>query len=367
MSTRPTWVVVSYTMLPNGSEHRLVQALLADGYDVAFCGMPPRGASRWRAEQMQPGSQAPAVPTDDPRRDPPVREVRSALDVRRLAWKPAKSGCREVVLAGYDPVTFLEAMAVFHSAPLRKRANAVRFVDWSAQRLQHPATAAAYRLATRGALRLADILAAISPTAAEALASAGGRFSDMLVLVNQPLQMGTSRDWEERPASVAHVGGLSEQQGVDVLLGAAEFLGRNGIPLDIVGDGPANRRVADTVSGLPGVRFHRLLDDVASLGEELQKTRVGWALYGPGFAMHHYNDPLNINHYLAAEMGVVSTLPTSVPDGVISTARLEVASLVEATRRALPRPSVPDPSRHPLLAEATRSLARFESAAGAVR
>lgn len=54
--------------------------------------------------------------------------------------------------------------------------------------------------------------------------------------------------WAERPRSVAYVGGLSEQQGVDVLLGAAAVLGRDGVTVDIVGDGPANRAVVAGVA-----------------------------------------------------------------------------------------------------------------------
>lgn len=46
MSRGPTWAVVTHAVLPNGRGHRLVQALLHDGYDVAFCATPLRGASR---------------------------------------------------------------------------------------------------------------------------------------------------------------------------------------------------------------------------------------------------------------------------------------------------------------------------------
>lgn len=367
MSTRPTWVVVSHTMLPNGSAHRLVQALLAGGHDVAFCGMPLPGALRWRAEQMLPGSRTPVILADETRRVPTIREMHSALDVSRFARKLAKSGCREVVLVGCDPVASLEAIAAFRITAVRVRASVAWFVDWSAQRLQHPASAAAYRLATRGALRFADVTAAISPPVAQALASMGRQRGAMLVLVNQPLEIAAGRAWTDRPPRVVYTGGLSGQQGVDVLLGAAAALGRDGVPVDIVGDGPATTRVEAAVSSLPGVRFHGLIGDLASLAGVLLGARVGWALYDPSFPMYAFGDSLKIKDYLAAGMRVVSTLPTSVSDGVIDTARLDVASVVDATHRALAVPPVPDPPNHPLLMEASRSLQAFISAVEAVR
>lgn len=367
MSGGPTWAVVTHAMLPNGPSHRLVQALLHDGYDVAFCATPLPGASRWRAERMLPGAQAPEILVDEPRPVPPLRELRSAVDVAQFAWQLARSGCREVILVGCDPVSFLEAAAAFRSAPLRVRASAVWFVDWSAQRLQHPATAAAYRWATRGALRLADVTAAISAPATDALASVGRPRSAIMVLANQALHVGTGPAWAERPLSVAYVGGLSEQQGVDVLLGAAAVLGRDGVAVDIVGDGPASRTVAETTADLPGVRFHGMVGDIGGLADVLLAARVGWALYDPGFPMHDFNDPLKIKDYLAAGLRVVSTLPRSVDDGAIVTAQCSVPAVLEATRRALAEPPPSEPSAHPLLVDANRSLRAFVSAVHAVR
>lgn len=367
MNSHPTWVVVSHTMLPNGSAHRLVRALLVDGHDVAFCGTPFPGASHWRAEQMLPGSQTPVVLADEARHVSPVREVRSALEVSRFAWRLAKSGCRQVVLVGCDPVAFLEAVAAFRPAPVRLLASAAWFVDWSAQRLEHRATAAAYRLATRGALRMADVTATISSPAAEALASVRRPRRDTLVLVNQPLQVGAGPDWAKRPPSVVYAGGLSEPQGVGLLLRAAAVLSRDGVTVEIVGDGPANRTVAEAVARMPGVRFRGFVGDVDSLARVLLGARVGWALYDPDFPMHIYNDPLKIKDYLAAGMRVVSTLPTSVADGVIATAQYDVTSVVETTRQALAQAPPPVPSAHPLLVEASRSLQGFVSAFDAFR
>jgi glycosyltransferase involved in cell wall biosynthesis len=359
--------VATHAILPNGASHRLVEALLREGYDVALCAMPLPGASRWRSERMSPGMRAPEVLLDEARPVPLRRELRSAVDIGRFAWQLAKAGCREVVLVGCDPVAFLEAVVAFGSSPVRVRASAAWFVDWSAQRLQHPASAIAYGLATRGALRLADVAAAISPEAAGALGSMGRPGHDVMVLVNQPLQLGSGADWAERRQSVAYAGGLSEHQGVDVLLGAAAVLGRDGVTVDIIGDGPASRTVAGGVANLPGVRFHGLVGDVGGLADVLLRARVGWALYDPHFPQHMYGDSLKIKDYLAAGMRVVSTLPRSVDDGVIATAGYDVAAVVEATRRALAVPPALAPSSHPLAVDAKRSLRAFISAVQAVR
>jgi len=198
MSRGPTWAVVTHAMLPNGPSHRLVQAPLHDGHDVAFCATPLPSASRWRAERMLPGAQAPEILADEPRSVPPLQELRSTVDLTQFAWQLARSGRHEVVLVGCDPVSFLEAAAAFRSAPIRVRATAVWFVDWSAQRLQRRATATAYRLATRGALRLADVTAAIFPQAADAIIRVGRPRRAVVVLANQPLRLGTGVAWPER-------------------------------------------------------------------------------------------------------------------------------------------------------------------------
>jgi len=367
VSCYPTWVVATHVMLPNGPAHRLVQALLGKGYDVAFCAAPLPGTSRWRAEQMLPGEQAPRVLADEERHVPPTRELRSAAEFSRFAWKLARSGRREVVLVGCDPVSFLEAIAAFRTAPIRVRATAAWFVDWSAQRLQHSATAVAYRLATRGAVRLADVTAAISPQAADAITRVGYSRRPIMVLANQPLRTGTGVGWTERPRSVVYVGGLSQPQGVDVLLGAAAALAGDEVTVDIIGDGPANQAVQAGVADLPGVRFHGLVGDTRLLGEVLLGARVGWALYDPGFPMHRFNDPLKIKDYLAAGMRIVSTLPTSVDDGVIGTAQCSVPAVVDATRQALMTAPSIEPSNHPLLVDAQESLSAFLAAVAAVR
>jgi len=316
---------------------------------------------------MLPGEQIPQILVDEERHVPPMRELRSAVDLTQFAWQLAKSGRREVVLVGCDPVSFLEAAAAFRSAPIRVRATAAWFVDWSAQRLQRRATAAAYRLATRGALRLADVTAAISPQAADAITRIGRPRRAVVVLANQPLRLGTGVAWPDRSRSVVYLGGLSQPQGVDLLLGAAAALAADEVTVDIIGDGPARRTVEAAIARLPGTRFHGLVGDADLLADVLLGARIGWALYDPGFPMHSYNDPLKIKDYLATGMRIVSTLPTSIDDGVIATARYSVPAVVDATRQALVTVPSFEPSTHPLLVDAGRSLSAFLAAVAAVR
>jgi len=166
---------------------------------------------------------------------------------------------------------------------------------------------------------------------------------------------------------VVYLGGLSQPQGVDVLLGAAATLVADEVTLDIIGDGPARQAVEEASARLPGVRFHGLVGDADLLAGVLLRARVGWALYDPGFPMHRYNDPLKIKDYLAMGIRIVSTLPTSIDDGVIATAQYGVPALVDATRRALVTAPSFEPSTHPLLVDASRSLSAFLAAVAAVR
>jgi len=366
VSDRPTWVVVTHVMLPNGPAHRLVQALLREGYEVAFCAVPLPGVSHWRAERMLFGEQKPQVLVDEERHVPPTHELRSLADFTKFAWQLSMSGRRDVVLVGCDPVSFLEAIAAFRSAPIQVRARVAWFVDWSAQRLERQATAAAYRLATRWALRMADVTAAISPQAADAITRVGRPRGEVVVLANQPLRVKTEVPWSERAKSVVYLGGLSEPQGVKVLLGAVTMLATDEVTVDIFGDGPSRKVVEARVGCLPGVRFHGLVGNADLLSQVLLRSRVGWALYDPDFPMHRFNDPLKVKDYLAMGMRVVSTLPTSIDDGVITTARYNASSVVEATHRALETAPSFEPSTHPLLVDAGCSLSAFLSTVAAV-
>jgi len=362
VSQQPAWVVVTHAELPNGPAHRLVGALMRAGHEVGLCAVPLPGASRFRSEQMLPGAPAAASLVDDPRSVPWRQELGSTFDIARFAWRVAREGRREVVVVGCDPVSFLEGVAAFRVTPLRITAAAAWFVDWSAQRLRRRSTGAAYVAVTRVALRLADVVAAITPAAAEALHQVGRPRHEVLVLANQPLAVGSGPPWSARRLSVAYLGGLSAHQGTEVLLGAARILGQDGVAVDIAGGGPSAAQVAAAARSLPNVRFHGVVDDVSRLAGLLHSSRVGWALYDPHFPMHVYNDPLKIKDYLAAGLRVVSTLPTSVDDGVVAIAGYSVAEVVEATRTALSRPPGSDPSEHPLLAEARQSLQAFVAA-----
>ena len=362
VSEPPAWVVVTHADLPNGPAHRLVGVLLRAGHEVGLCAMPLPGASRFRSERMLPGASDVVLLVDDTRPVPWRQELHSTVDVARFAWSVAREGRRELVVVGCDPVSFLEGLAAFRAAPVRVRAAAAWFVDWSAQRLQRRSTAAAYLVATRVAMRLAHVVAAISPAAAEALNRVGRPLHEVLVLPNQPLVVGSGPPWAARPLSVAYLGGLSDHQGAEVLLGAARILGQEGVGVDIAGGGPAAAQVAAAARSLSTVQFHGVVDDVGRLARLLHRSRVGWALYDPHFPMHVYNDPLKVKDYLAAGLRVVSTLPTSVEDSAVGVAAYSIADVVQATRTALSHPPASDPSEHPLLVEAHRSLQSFVAA-----
>lgn len=364
MSGHAAWAVVTHAALPNGPAHRLVEALRDAGHEVAFCARPLVGASRWRAERSVPG-RGPSLLVDEARPVPLFREPLNTLELGRFAWQVASVGRRELLLVGCDPVAFLEAAVAFAASPLRVRAKAAWFVDWSAQRLTHPVSAAAYRLATRGAVALADVSAAITPAAAAAVASTAGHSHDVMVLANQPLHLGTGPPWAQRRQAVAYVGGLSAHQGVDILIEAGTTLAREDVVIDIVGDGPATGQVARAASNQPGIRFHGLLADRAALASVMLTARVGWALYDPSFPMHSYNDPLKVKDYLAAGMRVVSTLPTGTSDEAVTLARYNVTSLVAATREALFHAPTADPTAHPSLIAAAQSLQSFVDALAA--
>ena len=367
LSELPAWAVVTHAELPNGPAQRLVGALLRTGHVVGLCGTPLPGASRFRSERMLPGASSPGYLVDLPRSVPWRQELRSTIDVAQFAWSVARQGRRELVVVGCDPLSFLEGVASFRVARVRLRASAAWFVDWSAHRLERRATAGAYLAATRAALRLADVVAAITPAAAGALDAVGRARHEILVLGNQPIPVDRGPMWTERPPSVAYLGGLSDHQGAGVLLGAARILGHDGITVDIAGGGPAASRVKAEAARMPTVHFHGVVADVGGLAQLLHRSRVGWALYDPSFPMHAYNDPLKIKDYLAAGLRVVSTLPTSPDDGVVDVTGFSVADVIGATRVALAQPPAFEPSEHPLVIEAGLSLQRFIAAVEDVR
>ncbi len=78
----------------------------------------------------------------------------------------------------------------------------------------------------------------------------------------------------------------------------------------------------------------------------LHDCRLGSAHYDPLFPSHPRDDPLTIEGHLAAGIRVVSTLPTSVNDGVAGAAGCGVPEVAEATRIARSQPAGLEPSEH---------------------
>ena len=103
---KPTMVVASHAVLPNGPAHRLVGSLREQGYPVGFCALPLPGGPRWRSERVIPGRE-PGLLIDEPRRVPARQEVMSMLELQRFAWQMARAGHREVVLVACDSLVFL--------------------------------------------------------------------------------------------------------------------------------------------------------------------------------------------------------------------------------------------------------------------
>lgn len=359
MSSPPTWVVFTHAMLPHGAGHRLVAALQQRGRSVAFRAVPLPGATRWRAERLLPGAPAPQVLVDDDRLVPGARELLAAVEMTRFAWQVAHAGSRDVVLVGCDPVSFLLGSGALAASPLRVRARALWLVDWSAQRLDRLLRGLANRSAARSALALADVAAAISAPAAEAVAALTGGQVDVQVLPNLPLAWPALPPWDRRPPGVVYLGGLSDHQGAAVLVAAGSRLASAGLSVEIAGDGPAAAYVASEVAGVAGVRFHGLVAEMSALAALMGRARVGWALYDPEYPLHVYNDPLKIKDDVAAGLRVVSTLPTSIDDGVVTTTACRVADVVEQTRRLLEAPAPADATAHPLVVEPAGSLQRF--------
>jgi hypothetical protein len=96
----------------------------------------------------------------------------------------------------------------------------------------------------------------------------------------------------------------------------------------------------------------------------MDRARVGWALYDPTYPMHAYVDSLKIKDYLSAGLRVVSTLSTSVADGVIAKSVYSVPAVVAATRRLLSGDPPTAPTEHPMLTEAAQSLRAFVDSVG---
>lgn len=311
---------------------------------------------------MFPESTEPAVLVNRSRSVPWWQEGRSTLSIAHFARTLVEKGRHRAVVVGCDPLSFLQAAAACRLAQLEMVASAVWFVDWSAHRLERLPSATAYRTVSRLALRTADFAAAVTPAAASAIRELSRSRREITILRNQPLSPKVVHPWRGRPERVVYVGGLSDHQGLSILLGAAEVLDREGISVAIAGDGPGARHVADAAARLGHVWFRGLVEDPDELTTLLQRSKVGLALYDPAFAQYRFGDALKIRDYLAAGLRVVSTLPTSVDDGIVSHVHYSIESVVKATRRALTEAPLFHPSGHPLVIEAGDTLKLFLAA-----
>jgi hypothetical protein len=153
-----------------------------------------------------------------------------------------------------------------------------------------------------------------------------------------------------------------------VVPGVAAILGRDGVAVNIVCDGPANKEVSEGVSNLPGVRVSGMVGDTAGgLPTLLLPSRVRWAPYDLGLATYDLSDRLKIKDYLAVGMSVVNTPRRSVAGGATRTYISSVPAVVEATHRTLAELPRLEPPASPMLVDASRPLRAFVSALQAVQ
>ncbi len=355
MTESVRWIVVTHAELPNGSAHRVVRALRRSGRPVGLCAVPLPGSSRFRLETASPG-----IPRSDKLivRDcivPVWQELLNLIEIAKYAFELRKTGRDPVLIVGCDPLIYFECLAIFKVIGVRSASHAVWFVDWSAQRLQRRWAGFAYKALARAAIRKAKTKAAISLPAAAAIADIGSsvHLSQILVLPNPPLVFENLKTlaWEDRPPAIVYVGGLSIQQGVNVLLDAAVVFDRMGIQMEIAGDGPLAWKVTAASDELKCMRYHGTLSDPNEIGELMARSRVGLALYDPSFEQYNYGDSLKIKDYLSAGLRIVSTSPRSADDGVISQASFDVDSIIKEALIALKNAPDIDPRSHPLLNE----------------
>lgn len=358
MSTRP-WIVTSHCLLPNGPAHRLVRALENQGKEVAFIGIPLLNAERSRSEKQFPRDPTPRDVIDIERHVSQREEIRSLWKLYSFAIKLKRMGITDPIVVACDPLVYLESMAVLYGINLRPQATAVWFVDWSAQRLQHYCSAVVYRALSRIAVSFSDIAASISPEAGFALQQASKYHESIVILPNLPLTFPNSPPWEERDRRILYTGGLSNQQGISLLVEAAKTLAEKGVQIDIAGDGPEREQVRNLARNMKGVRFHGIVEDHGALARLYGKARVGWALYDPSFPMNEYNDPLKIKDYLAAGMKVISSLDRTGTADSIEVIDYNSDKLVEASLRALVSSPTINPKDHIMLDNAFSALKSF--------
>lgn len=359
-SSAPRWIIVTHTLLPNGPAHRLLAALRRQDRRVGLCAVPMPGGVRTRAEWYFPGRTEPELFIDRQHRVPIWREPLSACDIVRFAWRLRSTGRDPVVIVGCDPVAYLEAITAFGVSGVDVLSDAAWFVDWSAQRLDGRLSGLAYKNVASAVARRATVVGAISLPAAQAIAGLGRSRSadDILILPNLPLSFPDDDipAWDDRPRGVVYLGGLSPEQGVELLLQAAVTLTDAGCTLDIAGDGPSATDVAVAASRIRGLRFHGVVHDQQELAAIMRGARVGLALYDPEFPMNAFNDPLKVKDYLSAGLRVVTTSPRVTEDGVVLRAPYNAEAIAAAALAALAGRPPSDPRHHVLLKEADQSL-----------
>jgi len=318
------------------------------------------GGVRTRAEWHLPGKAEPELFIDRQHRVPIWREPLSACDIVRFAWRVRSAGRDPVVIVGCDPVAYLEAKTAFGVCAVDVLSDAAWFVDWSAQRLDGSLSRFAYKNVARIVARRATVVGAISSPAAEAVAGLGWsrRAEDILILPNLPISFldDDIPAWDDRPRGVVYVGGLSPEQGVELLLQAAVTLTDAGCTFDIAGDGPSVADVAVAARRIRGLRFHGVVHGQRELAAIMSGARVGLAPYDPEFPMNAFNDPLKVKDYLSAGLRVVTTSPRVIEDGVVLRVPYNADSIAAAALAAIDSRPPRDPRHHVLLNEADQSL-----------
>lgn len=356
-----SWVVVTHGLLPNGPAHRLADTLRGRGLEVALCALPMPGAERWRAESVIEGRGGRVTSiTDLPLPVPMSRLATNVASAVGFTRRLRRLGVTRPVLVGCDPVSYLQGAAALRVVGIRPAVDVVWFVDWSAHRLERHLEGPVFRRAVQLAARRADVVLAISSSAArgiEEVAPNRRQPGPVGVLPNLPLLFAGGPPWELRAPQVVYMGGLRPEHGVELLLAVARILLEEGTAsgVDVLGVGPLAGIVARAREGLPGLRFHGLVERADALERILHDARVGLGLYDPTFPMFGFNDSLKTKDYLAAGLTVVTTSPTALADDQVRVAPFDPEGVARKVRAALSG-SPPTSGAHPLLREGVDAL-----------
>lgn len=361
------WIVFSHVLLPNGPAHRLVAWLRSNGHEVVLAALPMPGEERFRLELSVRGSSRLEILKDVDKCVPNIRYVVNPAQAFLWARQVRRRyGNSRVFLVGCDPLAFLTGKCALKLAGIKVHSQVVYFVDWSAQRLEGNISARVYRAISRLAMLRADHIKAISVSASDALTTLGdGARMVQVIEVIPNIALAPAHgpiDWFKRELRLVYFGGIRNEHGAQLLpeiAAALQACGLTGCHFDIAGDGPEVSVLKKRLDGLDGVTFHGTIEEASSLMEMAKTARVGLALYDPSYAMFAFNDPLKIKDYLSAGLRVVSTLPTSVDDGVILKAAYTVDSIVAAVKIALLEPPTFQPETHGILLNGDLALRRL--------